>query len=132
MNRRNFIRSAAALAAATALPTPPSKDAIAQAMASLRFVLEENARLFNDNWMCVIHPSAWVNVREIAARCRWEFAYRRYRIALRDGRCESLDAREILEQFHDRRATDIGSRPLSGELGRIEGIRFITERNLVL
>lgn len=108
MNRRSFMKTLFALPVVAALPALWLK-----AKTVLGWKVWCEARVLNENWICVIHPSTEQALREIQARESWDAAWQAYR---RAGRPEVADAREILDRFAPKDEI---------EHGRWRGVQFI-------
>jgi hypothetical protein len=116
--RREFLRSVGLLAALPGLfPLIPAGEKFTkggmQMLMAHRWVMPDAYAVF-------LHPENWRSINEYAPRGRWEWAYRRYRVARQEGVCGYLEPRAIVERFA------MEKRPIPMEVGRYEGIRFIT------
>lgn len=125
MNRRGFLGSLLALGAAALAPITARTEWI-----RARFITR--AVVLNEEWMCgvepaagdgfyvaFVHPSLERELREVRGRYRWEAAWRRYRIARREGVEGEMVAIEVLERF-----AEPAYRP---EIGTLGGLRIIPQ-----
>ena len=112
MNRRDFLKVAAAVVAARALPIPAlpveapagewiSLDVLRRTVQTLQ---NNRAFIMNDGWMAIVHPDIERDLIEITARQQWKAAYRQARMELK------------------KMASDMMAQ---GEFGIIEDVRFI-------
>lgn len=112
MDRREFLKSAGALAVGAAIPFAAS----GLTLADLRrvTVVLENSRI--DNFWVVVHPSVEADFRRIDAEGRWKDAYRDWR---KWGKPGSDHPGSIMERY------GYDPPPLTGEFGSYEDVRFI-------
>lgn len=123
MNRRDFIKAAAAGAAAVAAPLI-NQLIDASALASVpRFQFVMNgAQLDNGFYVCVMHPSCANDLRNMLAREQWAFAYRAWRM---DGK-PPMSCAGILDRYKPTSKTV----DWNGEIGSFESFRFIESGTL--
>lgn len=125
MNRRGFLASLAALAAAPFMPVVRRSTEFIRARFITRSVI------LNEAWMAAaergygyvafVHPSIAQELWEMSGRGRWEVAWRRYRVARREGVCGYLPPNAILERFTEAPALTVPR----GALGGYEGMRIL-------
>jgi hypothetical protein len=131
MNRRDFLKLAAATPVAAALPASASTAQVPPSIAAIKAATLKALFPADRDYFAIVHPSCWLDIRRMVVRDLWALEYRDWRKTVRAGlQVETL--REVMErvhleaQGHWRRLQDWNK---SGEIGRIESVRFIqTER----
>lgn len=115
MNRRSFLKALFSLPVVAALPALWLK---AKTLAGWKVWYE--ARVLNEGWVCIVHPSVEHDLRIIEAKQNWDMAYRAYR---RAGRPVASSPNEILAKFLPKTESYSIS-----ESGSYHGIRFIESK----
>lgn len=116
MDRREFLKAAAAVAAASYVPFAESRPALD--LATIKGAVEKMWGYTQGDWYVLVSPSQEQDIRDLAARDRWQFAYRSWR---KDGKPE-LTAQQILDKYTPVSEWSFPQRP---EIGSYENIRFI-------
>lgn len=143
MNRRDFLKVTAALAANAAAPAIPGEPGLTVArMNGVVASLMEAERIANNGaYWALLRPEMLDDILKINARDRWYEAWRAWRVACRKGYLD-LDARQVLAHFGRPEpvldgdgkggiVNGITYRPyeptpfLPCEIGNYQGVRFI-------
>lgn len=122
MNRRDFFKAGAALAASAALPNAIANPSglTLEMLRSLQARLAENAASVAQPYFAIMHPSIVRNLEHTIARDAWYLAYKLYRKQRALGIESGLDARAIFTKYAEKPWT------MRGSLGRIDGLQIIT------
>lgn len=129
MNRRDFLKATAGLAAGAAVPAGPGPvigvDLAAgpDRMAEFGLVrsMVEAQQVVNGNYFAFLSPRQYRDLLDMEARDRWRRAYRAFRVHCREcGMRFRMDPYDVLRDFGKSK---VGLR--EGELGRFEGIKII-------
>jgi hypothetical protein len=120
--RREFLRSVGLLAALPGLfPLIPAGEKFTKS--GMQLLMEHMRRAhveaYDGFYTMFVHPIIWRDVCEYEPRGRWEWAYRRYRVARQEGVCGYLEPRAIVERFAMKEM------PIPMEVGQYESFRFI-------
>jgi ABC-type amino acid transport substrate-binding protein len=117
MDRREFLKIAAAVPAAAALPgLAEARPALS--LASIKVALQGIRQGADSDWYAIVHPQQERDLRDLAARERWSGAYRDWR---KDGK-PLLTYQQILDKYRPFHEWEVG--PMDS-IGRYEGFRFI-------
>ncbi len=127
MNRRDFLRFAAAAPAAACIPAAASKLETVYAPLSMAAIERAKAAMVAGYsmgpWFAFVHSEVERDIRDIAARDRWYYASKAWRA---DGK-PAMSCREILAKYTPASCMDFSGRP---EIGTVEGFRFITSERV--
>lgn len=128
MRRRAFLGMVAGTAlipfSGSFAATKPKVITLA-ALGEIAGKLQPAAMVADDAYIAFLHPDCWRDIRTYEARGRWLDAWHKYRDARRHGLQEELDPRQVLERFGWPVA-----KPITGELGSIDSVRFIKSAEL--
>jgi hypothetical protein len=118
VNRRGFLASIAALSAA--IIRPSGIFSLNNAGGYLK-LFSGSQPFVGDTYTCILHPDFFANFVSVTARGRWIYAYR----AARNSGDRRLSAQEILFKYGKTL-----SLPVTGEIGRMESVRFIVTKEI--
>lgn len=117
MDRREFLKIAAALPAVAYLPEAAGEQPITAT--EIKLAVERMQGYSMGPWYCFLHPEQETALRDIAAKERWRYAYKHWR---KDGR-PPLTCQGILDKYTPIHDWEFPARP---EIGTYESVRFIT------
>lgn len=122
MKRRDFLKAGAAGAASVTIPLDVfalNERALTREMLrSMMAPMAEHA--IEQPYHAFLHPATWKRIREFEHRTYWKHAWRRYRLARREGVCGYLSAHDVWDRFHP----PVHPAFAHGEIGRYVGIRI--------
>jgi hypothetical protein len=113
MDRRDFLKAAAAIPTAAYLPAVEARPVLNAAAIKAAITGYQSGP-----WYVILHPSQARDLRDIAARERWHTAHLAWR---KDGK-PPMDCQQILEKYTPIHTWDVD---VTGEVGSYEGYRFI-------
>lgn len=125
MDRRTFLKTAAAVPAMAYLPAAEARPVLD--VAAIKRVVSGMGIMqgVDSPWVCIVHPSQEQDLRDLAAREQWKGAYADWRKAGKP----PMTCREIIDKY--RPEVDLTSYTCA-EVGSFEGFRFITQERLTL
>lgn len=123
MDRRDFLKLAAAVPAAAALPALAFGEAPITAT-EIKDAVEKVWGYSQGPWYIFLHPEQERALRDLQARERWQFAYQAWR---KDGRPE-LTCQQVLDKYAPISEWEFPAR--TGEVGSFENIRFIEQESV--
>jgi len=129
VNRRDFLKTGAAITAATACPALAADEPVftAEGIKSAMAMLMDNAAMVGQSsYFVFMHPEAQRDLASMLERERWVHAYRAYRVARHEQVMLACGPREILRRFG--KASLLNAR---GEVGCFDGIQIITTKPMI-
>jgi len=119
VKRRDFLKLSGAAPLAELLPMAAKADVFT--LDGLHAAVRA-ASSFKADYVVIVHPSTWLDARELAAREAWRAHYREMRMAGR--------GHEALETWERQGRKIIVEPKYKGEVGHIDGFRIITQSRL--